>query len=186
SMGVAGPKDALMARGELDQHASHLEGSGVQQQQPVFQVEPEIARDLVVARASRVESLPDPRQSLRQPRLDRCVDVFVSGTGTQLPGLHGPERSSKPAPEASVVRLADQFPSPEGLDMAQAAEHVPSKEPSVPGPILFGGELPRQMVEADRRAPERGRTTCGHLVPAQEVADKATVELPGGRDLREI
>jgi hypothetical protein len=84
-MGVAGPEDGAMPVSKAHQGVCQRQGSGVDVEQLVFEIQPQIAGHLIVAGPAGVEPLTSAGSAAGQPVLDRCVDILVAMIQSQCP-----------------------------------------------------------------------------------------------------
>ena len=98
-MRVAGQRPVDVLLSPLDQRPHQPRRRRLSLARPLAGVHDEVCRDLVVARASRVQLAPDRPDQLCQMALDRHVDVFVAlheHEATRAPA-HWPPRQGRAA-----------------------------------------------------------------------------------------
>ncbi len=99
---VARHRPVLVALGEADEHALQVLELLERLQRVRAREHRDVGRDLVVARARRVELAADRADDLRQPPLDRHVDVLVVGARTRnVPASSSASTRSSPPRSAS-------------------------------------------------------------------------------------
>ena len=86
-MGVAGHHGVEMAMGERDQRAAEFPGEPDHLGQFVAEIEPQIERDLVVARSRGMELAPRRADPLGQAALDREMDILVGEREAEAAGI---------------------------------------------------------------------------------------------------
>src|SRR5439155_22251492 len=101
-MGVAGPDHPPVARRKVEQRLGQCERPLLKRPEGVLEEEPEIAGDLIVSRAAGVQALAEARQAAGQPLLDRGVDVLVTASDGEAPGVYGSQRLPETSAEPPV------------------------------------------------------------------------------------
>src|SRR6185369_4010428 len=90
-------------------------------------------RDLVVARAPRVQLAADLADHLQQAALDVHVDVLELGTERERAGLQLPPHRREPAHDAIALGVGEQSGPGEGPGPGDAAGDVVGPEPAIEG-----------------------------------------------------
>ncbi len=163
-MGVPGPELVAMARGKGKERLRHVLGGLVQLQQLVLQVEPEVARHLVVARPTGMQLLADDSVPPGDPVLHGAVRVLMDEIDHEHSCLDLPERAAERCPELPVRVRRQELRCAQSFHVSQAPVHVPGKEAHVPEPVLANRVVEHQAIRVVGGRPERSRrrATRGH------------------------
>ena len=102
-VGVAGQDDAPVAAGERRQRRGRVEHRPGERQERVLEVQAQIDRHLVVARAAGVDRLAEGAEPRHQRVLDRGVHVLVGGGDRQAAA---PRVGKQPAQRRAQARRA--------------------------------------------------------------------------------
>jgi hypothetical protein len=164
-MRVARHRPVLVALGERDEHALQTLELLERLQRVRASEHRHVGRDLVVARARGVQLAADRPDDLRQPALDRHVDVLVVVAEGEATAVHLLRHPLEPAEQRVAVGLAD--------------DPGRSEHPRV-GARLLDVVGPEAPVEPDRGVqlaedPVLGLREARHMgiMPAMEVVVRA-------------
>ncbi len=134
----------LIRKGE--QRPNELQRQRVQVEQPVLEEKPHVDRHLVVARPTRVNPFAGAAHPLGDPRLDGRMGVFMLFPDGQLAVADGFERLAQRRFDLVPVGARNQLRSQEPFDVAQAADHIPLQQHTVPMPIVADGVGEHQFI----------------------------------------
>jgi len=131
-----------------DQGFREEEGGFLQIQQVVFEIEPQIARHLVVAGPAGMHPGAIGAEAPSQPVLHGGMDILMPRFDDERLLGCGPQRLPQPAPQATMFPRAQEPCRAETLDVTETSEDVPPQQPGVPQWVISHGVGQHLAVES--------------------------------------